>query len=72
MPHFSKSQIVSTLALTLSSLSFASAQSNWWLGQYSHIGKVAFQPDPNYKAFRNVLDYGCDRETTHSRLDKVD
>ncbi|KAK5101840.1 hypothetical protein LTS08_004299 [Lithohypha guttulata] len=44
------------LIFALSSLSSA----QWWLGQYNHIGKVAFQPDPNYKAWRNVLDYGCD------------
>lgn len=60
MPRFSRSRILPNLVLTLSSISFAAAQSNWWLGQYNHIGKVAFQTDPTYKAFRNVLEYGCD------------
>lgn len=48
------------LPLALALISITAAQSNWWLGQYNHIGKVAFQPDTNYKAFRNVMDYGCD------------
>lgn len=47
------------LSLILALSSGAAAQ-QWWLGAYKHVGKVAFQPDANYKAFRNVLDYGCD------------
>lgn len=52
-----KVKLVLHLVLALSSV--ASAQ-QWWLGAKNHVGKVAFQPDANYKAFRNVLDYGCD------------
>ena len=62
--HQFKVTLVAQLALALSSI--VSAQ-QWWLGAIEHVGKVAFQPDPNYKAFRNVLDYGCDRKYTNNR-----
>lgn len=49
--------------LPLALISVVSAQQQWWLGAYKHIGKVAFQPDSTYPAFRNVLDYGCDSKS---------
>lgn len=47
---------ISSLALT----SVVYAQ-EWWLGKYSHIGKVAFQTDQTYPAYRDVVkDFNCD------------
>ncbi|KAL2270546.1 hypothetical protein VTJ83DRAFT_2730 [Remersonia thermophila] len=34
-------------------------ESGWWLANIQRQGQPAFNPDPNYKVFRNVRDYGA-------------
>lgn len=35
------------------------AASSYWVANVARNGKAAFNPDPNYKVFRNVKDYGA-------------
>ena len=35
------------------------AGSGWWLSSIQRQGAAAFNPDPNYKVFRNVRDFGA-------------
>ncbi|KAK4920202.1 hypothetical protein LTR66_016746, partial [Elasticomyces elasticus] len=59
MARLTRSFVASSLFTLLALSSVASAE--YWMGEYNHVGKVAFQTDANYKAFRNVVkDYNCD------------
>lgn len=31
----------------------------YWMEEIAHQGRSSFNPDPNYRVFRNVKDYGA-------------
>ncbi|EGS20359.1 exo-beta-1,3-glucanase-like protein [Thermochaetoides thermophila DSM 1495] len=65
MMGFNKLTTICLLALNfLSPMALAAparrqAPSGWWLANIARQGRPAFNPDPNYKIFRNVKDYGA-------------
>ncbi|KAL2123511.1 hypothetical protein VTJ04DRAFT_3966 [Mycothermus thermophilus] len=60
---FSKLTSLLLLAVGLSAPALAAPtprqETGWWLASIPRQGRPAFNPDPNYKVFRNVRDYGA-------------
>jgi len=47
------------LSSVLSLLAVAAVEAKWWMEDIAHQGISAFNPDPSYKVFRNVKDFGA-------------
>jgi hypothetical protein len=37
----------------------AVVKAGYWMNEIPHLGRSPYHPDPNYKVFRNVKDFGA-------------